>query len=192
MQYRMRESLKIVMKFGGSSLANTARVRRAARIVQRFSAENKIVVVVSAMDDVTDRLVEIEESVLKGENSRVRTLLSKLQRFHAITARSIARERPGADPVASVSLLSAELQKTVNGILHLREVTPRSRDYLLSFGERFALPIFASALRAIGLKARPMSGGEAGIATDDNFGEAKPLVEVSYNQLRKRLEPFLI
>jgi aspartate kinase len=183
--------LKIVMKFGGSSLASTARIRQAARIVQRFSAENKIVVVASAMDDVTDRLVEIVESVQKGEMRGAKTVLSRLQRFHTTVARSIARERSGKNVVASTGGLNTELGKTVEGASHLREVTPRSRDYLLSFGERFSAPILASALLALGLKARAMTGGEAGITTDDNFGEAKPLIEVSYHQLRKRLEPLL-
>jgi aspartate kinase len=183
--------MKIVMKFGGSSLASTGRIRQAARIVQRFSAKNRIVIVASAMDDVTDRLVKIVESIQKGEMRGAQTDLSRLQRFHTTVARSIAREGSGKDLVASTGALNTELGKTVEGASHLREVTLRSRDYFLSFGERFSAPILASALRALGLKTLPMTGGEAGITTDDNFGEAKPLIEFSYHQLRKRLEPFL-
>ncbi len=179
------------MKFGGSSLATAARIRQAASIVQHFSAENKIVIVASAMDDVTDRLVEIAESVQKGEMREAQTLLTRLQRFHTTVATSIARESSRRDIVASTDVLKTELGKTVEGASHLREMTPRSRDYLLSFGERFSAPILTSAVQALGLKARPMTGGEAGITTDDNFGEAKPLIEVSYHQLRKRLEPLL-
>ena len=180
-----------MMKFGGSSLANPARVKNAARIVQRFSTENKIVVVVSAMGDVTDWLAEIGELAQKGETRRTKTLLSRLQRFHTVAARSVVERGSGRDLLASTNLLNNELEKTVDGILHLREMTPRSRDYLLSFGERFAAPILGSALRTLGVKAQPMTGGEAGITTDDSFGEAKPLIEVSYHQLRKRLDRLL-
>jgi len=77
----------------------------------------------------------------------------------------------------------------VEGIGHLRELTSRSRDYLLSFGERLSAPILAVTLSAIGLRARALTGAEAGIATDDNFGEAKPLIEISYHQVQQRLDP---
>src|SRR5260370_19996993 len=43
----------------------------------------------------------------------------------------------------------------------------------------------------MGLKATALTGAEAGITTDDNFGEAKPLAEVSYHQVRRRLDPML-
>ena len=179
------------MKFGGSSLASPARIRRAAEIVQRFSTENSIVAVVSAMDDVTDRLAEIAESVQRGETRRAEALLSRLHRFHTSAAISIGQKSSRKDLVTSTNALNQELEKTVKGISHLREVTPRSRDYLLSFGERFTVPIFSAALKSLGLKAKPMTEAETGITTDDNFGEAKPLIEVSYDQLRKRLEPLL-
>ena len=179
------------MKFGGSSLASAAKIERAADIVLRFSAENRIVIVVSAMDDVTDRLSEIAECAQNGETRRAKALLSRLSRFHIATATSIDGKSSRKALVATTKELNRELEKTVEGISHLREVTPRNRDYLLSFGERFTAPFLASVLRGLGIKAQPMTGGEAGITTDDNFGEAKPLIEVSYHQLRKHLEHLL-
>jgi aspartate kinase len=85
--------------------------------------------------------------------------------------------------------LNSELERTVEGIAHLRELTSRSRDYLLSFGERLSTSILAAALSAVGLRTQALTGAEAGIATDDNFGEAKPLVEISYHQVQQRLDP---
>ncbi len=92
--------------------------------------------------------------------------------------------------VAKIEQLNSELERTVEGIAHLRELTSRSRDYLLSFGERLSAPILAATLSAIGVRARALTGAEAGIATDDNFGEAKPLIEISYHQVQQRLGPF--
>ncbi len=185
------ESLKIVMKFGGSSLANAARIRNASRIVERFSPGNRIVVVASAVDDVTDKLVEIGEHARKGETRTAKNLLSRLQATHAKIARSVAGRRTSKELLGRVGLLNSELERTVEGIAHLRELTPRSRDYLLSFGERLAAPILAAALEAVGLRARALTGAEAGIATDENFGEARPLIEITYHQVRQRLDPFL-
>ncbi|HYU88757.1 MAG TPA: aspartate kinase [Candidatus Bathyarchaeia archaeon] len=179
------------MKFGGSSLANATSIRNAARIVQRFSPENKIVVVASAMNDTTERLLEIGELAQKKENARVRKILGITQRLHVKTARSVSSRKTSRELLDRINQLNTDLEKTVEGISHLRELTPRSRDYLLSFGERLSAPILAAAIRNLGFKAQSLTGGEAGIASDDKFGEAKPLAELSYHEIRRRLEPML-
>jgi aspartate kinase len=183
--------MKLVMKFGGSSLANASRLRKVARIVQRFSEGNKIVVVASAMDDVTDQLLEIGEMAQKGEISKARRLLSKIQSLHVNISRKVSDGRTSKEILTNVDQMILELKRTVEGISQLRELTPRSKDYLLSFGERLSTPILTVALRAAGLKARAFTGAEAGITTDENFGEAKPLTEVSNHQIRRNLEPSL-
>src|SRR6266487_2380704 len=177
------------MKFGGSSLANAAKIRNAARVVERFSPENRIVVVASAMDDTTDRLVELGELARRGESARASKILSRIQKLHTKTAQATSSRKVSKELLDRIDRLNKELEKTVQGISHLRELTPRSRDYLLSFGERLSTPILAATASAIGLRARSFTGAEAGITTDDNFGEAKPLLETSYHQIRQRLEP---
>jgi aspartate kinase len=179
------------MKFGGSSLANSARIRNAAKIVQRFSENNKIVVVASAMDDATDRLLEIGELAQKGNTAQVRKNLAKLQTLHLKTAKQSSRPGKMYELLDQIDQLNTELERTAEGISHLRELTPRSKDYLLSFGERLSTPMLAAAIRSLGPKARALTGAEAGITTDENFGEAKPLAEVSYHQVRRRLDPML-
>ncbi|HEX4919407.1 MAG TPA: aspartate kinase, partial [Candidatus Bathyarchaeia archaeon] len=183
--------MKLVMKFGGSSLSNAARIRNSSRIVQQFARDNRIIVVVSALGEVTDQLLEIGDLAVKGEPRRADTLRSRVQNFHSKVAKSIAVGAERKRLLDEIDRLNSELQKTVDGVRHLREMTQRTRDYLLSFGERYAAPILASALRTMGLRARSLTGGEAGITTDDRFGEAKPLIEMTYHQLRRRLEPLI-
>jgi aspartate kinase len=177
------------MKFGGTSLANARRIKNAARIVQRYSRGNKIVLVASAIGETTDQLLEIAELGKKGELQRARNLLSKIQFFHLKIGRLVAGKRETRELVSKLEQLNSELERTVEGIAHLRELTSRSRDYLLSFGERLSAPILAAAVSAVGLRTQTLSGAEAGIATDDNFGEAKPLIEISYHQVPQRLDP---
>jgi aspartate kinase len=183
--------LKLVMKFGGTSLANAPRMKNAARIVQRHSHGNKIVVVASAIGETTDQLIEIAELAKKGDLRQARKLLSKIQTGHLKIARLVARRGETQELLSALEQLNSELERTVEGIAHLRELTYRSRDYLLSFGERLSAPILAATLSAIGLRARALTGAEAGIATDDNFGEAKPLMEISYHQVHQRLDQLL-
>ena len=183
--------MKLVMKFGGSSLATASKMKKAAQILARFSSSNKIVAVASAIGDTTDQLLEIGELARKGERGKAKRLLSRIQTVHRRIVPLIGSKTATKELLETIERLSSELERTVDGIAHLRELTPRSRDYLLSFGERLSTPILAAAGASAGLKTRSFTGGEAGITTDDNFGEAKPLVEVSYHQIRQRLEPSL-
>src|SRR5438105_14327790 len=166
------------MKFGGSSLANAARIKSAARIVQRVPPQNKTVVVASAIDDTTDRLVEIGELAQKEENDRARKILSRIQTSHIRTALATSPKKATKELPNLIDRLNRELVKTVEGISHLRELTPRSRDYLLSFGERLSAPILAAAIRNIGLKTRALTGAEAGLTTDAILGDDNPVPEV--------------
>ncbi|MEM2562190.1 MAG: aspartate kinase, partial [Candidatus Bathyarchaeia archaeon] len=84
-----------------------------------------------------------------------------------------------------------ELEKILTGILYVGELTPRSKDYILSFGERLSAPILYGALKDVGLNTCFLTGAEAGIVTDDNFGEANPLMNVTKLQVKERLEPLL-
>src|SRR6266568_3659743 len=179
------------MKFGGSSLANAAKIRNAARVDERFSPENRIVVVASAMDDTTDRLVELGELARRGESARASKILSRIQKLHTKTAQATSSRKVSKELLDRIDRLNKELEKTVQGISHLRELTPRSRDYLLSFGERLSTPILAAAIRGLGLRTRALTGGEAGITSDERFGEANPLLELSYHEIRRRLDPML-
>src|SRR5260370_2114340 len=157
------------MKFGGSSLVDAAKIKNVARTVERFSKENSIVVVASALNDVTDKLVEIGELAQKGKIAQARTRLSGLQSFHLKTARGVIGTAHVKELAETIERLNHELERTVEGVSHLRELTPRSRDYLLSFGERLSTPILTLAMRNLGLKARNFTGADAGITTDENF-----------------------
>ncbi len=179
------------MKFGGSSLADTATVKNAASIVEQYRKKSdSVAVVASAMDDMTDHLLHLGELAQKGERWEAKTLFSKIQETHLTAAKSFAgRRETGKELLGKVEGLLSGLERIVESVGQLRELTPRSRDYLLSFGERLSAPILAGALVDHGVKARAFTGAEAGIVTDNNFGEARPLAEVSQHQVQERLGP---
>ena len=124
------------MKFGGTTLANASRMKNAARIIQRYSPGNKIVTVASAIGETTDQLIEIAELAKKGNLRQARKLLTNIQASHLKIARLVAGKGGTRDLVSRLDQLNSELERTVEGVAHLRELTSRSRDFLLSFGER--------------------------------------------------------
>jgi aspartate kinase len=87
--------------------------------------------------------------------------------------------------------LLEELDDILGGIVLLAEITPKSLDYLLSFGERLSTPIVSFVLRDIGLACQYLTGKEAGILTDSNFGEARPLMDTTKLRLIHKIEPLL-
>ncbi len=85
----------------------------------------------------------------------------------------------------------AELEKVLTGICYVGELTPKSRDYVASFGERLSAPIVWGAIKDHKAETQCFTGKEAGIVTDSNFGEADPLMNFTTHLIRERLSPLL-
>ncbi|RLI45847.1 aspartate kinase, partial [Candidatus Bathyarchaeota archaeon] len=81
--------------------------------------------------------------------------------------------------------------RVLASISYLKEVTPRSQDYIASFGEKLSSAIVCTTLKEAGLKTEWYTGGNAGIVTDDQFGNAIPLMEITTYQVKKNLEPII-
>jgi len=158
----------IVMKFGGSSLADAGRIRRVASII-RGRLRERPVVVVSALGGATDELLKAAREALTGGLARFEAVRER----HLRTARSL-----GKDP-SVLGGLSEELLKLLQGVSLLRELTPRTLDHVASFGERMSARLVAACLRGAGLPARPFDAFDLGLWTDDRFGSANPLPDAS-------------
>ncbi|RLI23940.1 MAG: aspartate kinase, partial [Candidatus Hecatellales archaeon] len=183
--------MRLVMKFGGSSLASEAGFRQACTIVKREREKgNLVAVVVSALGDTTDRLLEACERAAAGDRRFIGSFLQELERKHLEVSGWIGGEF-GKEAGETVSSMIGELGEALHGVASLAELTPRTRDYILSFGERLSAPLFRAALKAEGLEAEWYTGKDAGITTDSNFGNARPLIELTLHQVEARLgKPF--
>jgi len=185
--------MKLVMKFGGSSLLNGGQIRRVAELVSSsFEQETVPVVVASAMSGVTDELIEISEIAARGKREPIEEFVKSLSARHKTAlSDSIQRKKmqPGTYPDLEQEL--GNLEQILTGISYLREITPRSRDYVLSFGERLSSRVLCGVLVDFELKAEYLAGGEAGILTDDNYGSARPLMKTTLQQIRARINPLL-
>jgi aspartate kinase len=184
---------KIVMKFGGTSVATGENIRRVAKIVADSVKKGyRVVVVVSALAGVTNQLVEEAEQAKKKDEKQIQEFTRKLVEKHVATATEAIENKSVQKEIEQVIKKTVnELEKVLTGICYVGEITPKSRDYVLSFGERLSAPIVWGALRDIKLQTGCFTGKEAGIVTDENFGEARPLMNVTTHQVKGRLEPLL-
>jgi aspartate kinase len=184
---------KIVMKFGGSSVATGESIRHVANLIADCAKQGySVIVVVSALDGTTDKLFEAAERAKKGNGEYVQEFRKELLERHlTAAAKAIENKRTRKEVEQMIEKTIDELEKVLTGIGYVGELTPKSKDYVLSFGERLSAPLVWGALRDFKLETQCFSGKEAGIVTDSNFGEASPLMNVTMHQLREKIGPLL-
>ena len=159
----------IVMKFGGSSVANAERIKHVASIIQAY-AEKRPAVVLSAMGDTTDHLLEAADLAVQGKVD-----IEKVEKLHLDTAKEL-----GVD-VPAIKELLEELKTLLTGISMLHELTRRTRDYLVSFGERMSVRMMAAYLQKQGTSAKFYDAWDIGMVSDSNYMSAELLDEVWEN-----------
>jgi len=184
--------MKLVMKFGGSSVADGGKIKEVARIVKERAATDAAVVVVSAMSEVTDDLLELLDIAEAGDEASLVKGLNSVRIRHEDAARDALKGTESLGGALDVvEDLFDGLERILRSAAALREVTPKTRDRVLSFGEGLSSGLLHECLQEMKVKSEVFSGGEAGIITDEAFGDASPLVDVTKMKVKARLSPLL-
>jgi aspartate kinase len=170
----------IVMKFGGSSVADAARLRHAADIV-KTQLTKKPVLVLSAMGDTTDHLLEAGNMALKEGKVEIKDVV----KLHQAAVKTLKL------PIQKdIEILFDELTRLLSGISLIRELTPRTKDYLVSFGERLSVRIAAGFLKSTGMNAMAFDAWELGFISNSNYGQAELLKE-SWELIPQKILPLI-
>jgi aspartate kinase len=182
----------LVMKFGGTSVGSAEAISQAADIVPEYSKKwDRLAVAVSAMNGVTDALIQSARAAETGDDEAYRTTVADLRSRHHDTINELLLET--ADRVqllAAVDKYMDELSAFCYSIHVLGEVTPRAMDAITSLGERANGRVVAAALRQRGLRSDAVDASEL-IVTDDKFQNAAPLMEATRVRVAERLAPLL-
>ncbi len=180
----------VALKFGGSSLLGAERMLHAARLVRTAACEANVIVVVSAMKGVTDRLLSISRSLAKGNLAHARNDAEGVVHLHFNVLQDLQLDEVNHNRLrCGLQLLGRDLLHEVP--LDGRVVaTPELADRLASFGERFSARLFAAALEKSGAAAVPVSSSDF-VLTCDTFREAKPHLEETKQRGRAVLLPLL-
>lgn len=175
----------IVSKFGGTSVADAAAIRRVVRIGARRQPERQVIVV-SALAGVTDDLIALARATEAGDGEGVRSLLDGLSRRHE----SVAVELPGAEDALKaiqedLAVLSAEVASAMGS-----RPQPSELDAIVGRGEIWSSRLVAAAMEGSGLTPawvdiRPL------MLTDDRFGRASPDQDGLAVRARECLVPLL-
>lgn len=180
----------IVMKFGGTSVGGAERMAEAARLAIRSAqAGHQVVVVTSAMSGITNRLVAAAEKAAEGVwDPAVRELL--YQKHAEVADLLISDPRLREEALARIARRLDQLEKLCFGLSMVHELTPRLLDAISGVGECLAAPLLAGAIASQGYASESIEATEL-IVTNNQFGAAEPLMEMTRERTSGRLRPLL-
>jgi aspartokinase/homoserine dehydrogenase 1 len=176
----------LVLKFGGTSVGSPSAIRKLISVVCDGDHSGRTrVVVVSAFSGVTDQLIEVAKLAEAGDGTYAHKLASMLRR-HEESVSELCVGNNGSAAENFVRTSFDELSGTLNGVRLLGELSTRTLDYVMSFGERLSAFIVAHAFRSSGVSADFLDARLV-IRTDDQYGSANYLREESFANVRAAL-----
>jgi bifunctional aspartokinase / homoserine dehydrogenase 1 len=180
-----------VMKFGGTSVGDASCIARVAEIVAQASRVGPLIVVVSAMSGVTNRLIEAATCSETGDRERAAELLEALREQH-LEALQILIQNPESRNLIALGIeeLLCEAHRLCEGTALIHELTVRTLDSVSSLGERLSAPLVAGALSECGVRSEAVEATLL-IVTDSYHGAAEPLMEPTQIRCEARLRPLL-
>jgi aspartokinase/homoserine dehydrogenase 1 len=176
-----------VLKFGGSSVAQPDRIQHITEILKGYYARReKFAVVFSAMGGVTDTLIHMARLAERGDQHYAIHFDAFSQRH--FTAAAVLLDEPFRTKVLPELENNHEVLKNLlYGIFLVREVSPRTMDYVLSFGERNAAWLITHVLQQAGLPANYLDARKV-IKTDKQFGNAAVDLSATYQNIKEYFE----
>ncbi|ATB39143.1 Aspartokinase / Homoserine dehydrogenase [Cystobacter fuscus] len=171
-----------VMKFGGSSVGSPRRLRQVIELIGRHAKQGPLAVVVSAMGDTTDWLIEAAGLATQGDLEGALSGVARIAHLAKTNAAALDPARATA-LAARVDSLLEPLRQLLQGISLTRECSAPSRDRVLSFGELVSATLLAELLTASGTEATFRDARQL-LVTDDRFGAARVDVALTRERLQ--------
>jgi len=179
----------IVMKFGGTSVQDAKAIDRVAHIVQGRLADRPVVVV-SAMAKVTDSLLAMGRAAGGGDRKTALKMARALRERHYDTAGELLGTALFTEFHGDLGADFEDLDELLRGIGAVGEITPRTYDYVASFGEVLSSKIVAAAFVARELPGVYVDSRQC-LLTDSSYTRAVPQMEETSERLHERVQPLL-
>jgi aspartokinase/homoserine dehydrogenase 1 len=159
-----------VLKFGGSSVANAENINKVIDIIKDKAAKDKTIVVVSALGGITDILIRCSQLAAEG-NEAYKEKLQEAEHRHLTTIKELISIVQQSAILSLVKTLCNEIEDICNGIFLLRELSDRTKDRIVSYGEILSSKIIAAKLNTEALPCEWINAAEL-LVTNTNFGAA--------------------
>ena len=161
-----------VLKFGGTSVGSIDSIKQVGSIIeQHYSSNTDGIVVVSAQKGITNLLLDLGEWAVEGDVNKVDQGILDIQKRHFETAKALLPIKDQSHVLAHLKRLINELEEVIHGVTLLKELSLRSKDLILSFGERLSAYTIYNYLNHLNIPAYCVDSREV-IHTDGQFGSA--------------------
>lgn len=177
----------LVLKFGGTSVQDADAMRRVVRIV-RDEGGRSPVVIASACAGITNALVDCAQRCREMNEAEAMKIVDAVEARHRAILADICPPDSPHSCAGLIDELVDELRRVVRGVMLLGEVTPRTVDAILAFGERLSTPLLTAAFRQEGIDAA-LADSRRFIRTDGAHGSAKPDMEEIERLIAEELLP---
>ncbi|HCE54109.1 MAG TPA: bifunctional aspartate kinase/homoserine dehydrogenase I [Lutibacter sp.] len=173
-----------VLKFGGSSVATSENINKAIEIVKDSAYNNKAIVVVSALGGITDVLLEAGNLACIGDEN-YKNKFKLIEERHLKVIRELIPVSNQSGVLGHVKKMLNKLEATLEGVFLINELSAKTSDKIVSFGELLSSFIVVEAMKNQGLDAELKNAQEL-IVTDENFSNAV----VKFEQTNNNIETF--
>ncbi|TAH26088.1 MAG: bifunctional aspartate kinase/homoserine dehydrogenase I [Cytophagales bacterium] len=161
-----------ILKFGGTSVGSAETIATVCSILKKHHQNNQqFSVVFSAMSGITNDIIMMSKLAAEGKSAH-QDILKKIEERHVSLVKTLIDVKVQSRVIANVKKLINELEDVLNSVLQLWELSLRTQDYLLSFGERLSAYIVSEYLKENGIQCEFLDAREL-VKTDSNFGNAK-------------------
>ena len=168
-----------VLKFGGTSVGRTENIRVVRKILE--SQHKSCIVVVSALGGITDQIIRTAR-LASVRDLTYREEMTAIRERHFKVIQELLEGTGRQHTLREVDDLLHEFQDVLQGVYQLQDLSAKTLDYLLSFGERLSATILSHFVEgAIYVDAREM------IRTNSNFGNASVDFKATYLLIQKQL-----
>ncbi len=176
----------LVLKFGGTSVGSAESLTLVREIVTKKSKSDSLTVVVSALGGITNNLVNCANLAASG-NESYENILQDVENRHISLCNVLIPVSLRSQTITKVKFLLNDLEDICRGVFLIQELSPRSSDHILSFGERLSSTITNDYFKAGDLDVNLLDPRKI-IKTDGQFGNAVVDLELSYSNIQKEYE----
>ena len=171
-----------VLKFGGTSLADKDAIDRVVSIIKNRTDNEEVIVVISALNGVTDQLFRLT-SLCYLNDPQYRSLLNDLKNRHYQLVDNLLTNFEHSKVAEQLEETFRELERALTKNLNSHKDFKENQDYIAGFGERLSAPIITSCLRTIGINAL-YADTRTLIKTDSSFGSATIFESITYKNIK--------
>jgi len=172
-----------VLKFGGSSMGSAESISSVLSIITQRAESGPVAVVVSAMRGVTDQLADTCGRMEQPGFNYEETILS-LEERHFKIARQMLPAQEQSELITELKMILNELEDVLQGVSLVQEMTSKTRDFVMGFGERLSAKILTYLVNSEGIPAA-YTDARSFIVTDSRFGNARVDEEITFGRIRE-------